>query len=73
MRPGSQQKIQVEIQGDHLKAQDENERGTFGLITHQQAEVKLFDVPLAVEDKAPTWMQVRNKERRLSSSKKGKL
>jgi exodeoxyribonuclease III len=71
VRPGSQQKIQVEIQGEHLKAQDE--RGTFGLITHQQAEVKLFDVPLAVEDKAPTWMQVRNRERRPVLIKKGEI
>ena len=54
IRPGSQQKLLIELQGEGLSNQ--GIRGDFGLITAQSYTDVLFDVPLAIEDKEPTWM-----------------
>ena len=47
-------------------------RGEGGLITQQQYP-RQYDVPLAVEDKKPTWMQVRNLNGKPVHIKKGEV
>ena len=71
IRPGSQQKLQIELQDGDIKEQ--GICGDFGYITRQNITGKLFDVPLGVEDKLPTWMQVRNRQPHPVCIKKGEI
>ena len=67
---GSQQKIMLSLEEGALSNQ--GIRGNAGLITKQNQPRK-YDVPLAVEDKRPTWMQVRNLARESVHIKKGEV
>jgi hypothetical protein len=68
--PGSQKKIFLAIERGALS--DQGIRGEGGLIT-QQGYPRQYDVPLAVEDKKPTWMQVRNLNGKPVHIKKGEI
>ena len=65
---GSQKKIFLDLERGSLSNQ--GIRGEGGLIT-QQKYPRQYDVPLAVEDKQPTWMQVRNLNGKPVHIKKG--
>ena len=66
----SQKKICLAMERGALSNQ--GIRGEGGLITQQQYP-RQYDVPLAVEDKKPTWMQVRNLNGKPVHIKKGEV
>jgi hypothetical protein len=68
--PDSQKKIFLAMERGALSNQ--GIRGEGGLIT-QQNYPRQYDVPLAVEDKKPTWMQVRNLNGQPVHIKKGEV
>ena len=68
--PGNQKKIFLAIEREALKNQ--GIRGEGCLIT-QQKYPRQYDVPLAVDHKKPTWMQVRNLNGKPVRIKKGEV